>query len=65
MSNIMSFLQLLVLSGIFQTIQTANLAGYQINGGVNSLLGNSFGQPGVEAVYDYIVRLFPFVYYSR
>ncbi|CAO1597621.1 hypothetical protein XANCAGTX0491_001428 [Xanthoria calcicola] len=51
----MSFLHLLILSGLFQTIRTAGLTGYQINGGVNSLLGNSFGQPGVEATYDYIV----------
>lgn len=53
----MSFLHLLILSGLFQTIRTAGLTGYQINGGVNSLLGNSFGQPGVEATYDYIVHL--------
>lgn len=47
----------LVLSGIFRPIFSAGLAGFQINGGVNRILGTSFGQPGVESTYDYIVRL--------
>ncbi|KAL9597882.1 MAG: hypothetical protein Q9219_004835 [cf. Caloplaca sp. 3 TL-2023] len=51
----MHSLYLLAFSALFRPIITASVAGYQINGGVNRILGTSFGQPGVEATYDYIV----------
>lgn len=51
----MYILSLITLSGLLRPVQPASVTGYQTKIGITSILGTSFGNPGVDATYDYVV----------
>ena len=54
----MTILSFIALAGLWRSVSCASIAGFQMKWGVTSILGTSFGNPGINATYDYIVRLY-------